>query len=975
MSNFNQLSGAIRFALFAGAASALVTASAVAQDEAATLDRIEVTGSRIKRVDAETTQPVQVVTRADIEKTGLNNVFDILSNITSSDGSGLSTVTTQTNGSDGSQQISLRGLGAERTLVLVDGKRWATDIDATVDLSTIPLAIIERIDILKDGASAIYGSDAIAGVINIITRKNYDGAQAGLYFGQTTEGDGARKGADITVGASGERSNAVLSISFSEQENIMAGDRERSAEPYYGCFDYYGGVCPFGSSSSIYGRYTVPGFAGTRTLNPNANIADGLQPGDFIAFTNAARYNFSPVNYLQQPAKRANIFGAARFDITDNVSAYTRASYTKRTSVQQLAEVPATFATNGANGPQWAFGIAANNLFNPFGVAINSGFFRNQAVGPRRPSYDYDIFSLQLGLEGAFQIGDRYFNWDLMASRNDGQYDSVGENYINLFNLAAALGPSGYDAASNSIYCGASYATRIRNCVPYGMLAGPTLGVGMQIPGAPVGRVITAAEVQRAIDYVSYTQVSSSGNTTLNYTGNLSGDLFELPAGMMGFAAGFEYRSDDAFSQPDALVSGGGSSDNFQEPTTGRTEVTEYFAEIVAPLLKDVAGAKELEFSAAVRRSDYSATGFVGPNLVEADPGSPTNAKYGLRWKPIDQLLLRGSWGETFRAPSAFDLYGGGSEGFPSVLDPCRSAGSVGGGTSPFVNNLVVRANCIAGGVGVGGASQPNSQIRSLGGGNPQLKPEFGTNFTVGAVWSPEFVENLDITVDYWRVRLTDAQATLGAGTILNACYTGAALNPFFCNFVERTAGGDLATVRTSRFNLDSREVAGIDLGISYSYDMGDWGNVRAKYDHTHTQYDRYNGEDVVGSYNGEPHWANRGVLSVDWTKGDWGVNWTTRYMSDVYEYNCGFLLAKCGGNAPDGAGGVSPASSHAGAYTAHDIRASWKAPWDASISVGARNVFGKEPPILYNSFAHSFDASYDLPGGAYWYAQYRQDF
>jgi iron complex outermembrane recepter protein len=993
MSKINQLSNAIKFALFIGATASLASVSAFAQDkeeETKELKRVEVIGSRIKRVDAETAQPVSVITRADIEKTGATSVYDVLNNITSSDGSGLSTVTTQTNGSDGSQQISLRNLGAERTLVLVDGKRWVTDIDGVVDLSTVPLAIIERIDVLKDGASAIYGSDAIGGVVNIVTRKNYDGAQIGVSYGQRTKGDGATNSADITIGASGERSNGVLSVSYSSQEPIFAGDREISNEPFAGCFDYYGGVCPFGSSSSQFGRFYTTGTGTTGpslTLNPNANIADGIQAGDLIPFTNAARYNFSPINYLQQPAKRANIFAAGRFDITDSVSAYVRASYTKRTSVQQLAEVPATFAVNGASGPQWAFGIAPNSIFNPLAAPINGGFFRNSAVGPRRPSYDYDIFSLQMGIEGDFQIGERAFSWDLAAQRNDGQYDSKGENYINLFNLRNALGQSGYDAASNTLYCGASFATRIRNCIPYQIFGGPTLGLGSQIPGAPAGRVITAAEVQQMIDYVSYTQVSTAGNTTLDYTGNISGDLFELPGGMMSFAVGFERRTDNAFSQPDALVAGGGSSDNFSEPTSGKTEVTEYFAELVVPLLKDVFLAKELELRAAARKSDYEAGGFVGANFVAADPGSPTNAMFGLKWKPIDDLLIRANWGENFRAPSAFDLYQGGQEGFPQASDPCRSAASVGGATSPFVTNPTVAARCIALGVPAGGALQNNSQIRTLGGGNPNLKPEFGTNLTVGFVYSPEWVEGLDLSIDYYRIELKDVQSTLTAGTILNRCVGSAGVfDPSLCSFIQRSADGSLATVRTSRFNSAENNQAGIDLGVGYRWDAGDWGNFRFKWDITKVLKDESRADvtsvlaDAVGSYGGAPSFEYRSVFTADWTKGDWTASWTTRYLSDLYEYNCGFLLAKCGGDAPNLVGGVpdgtiSAASSHTGSYAVHDISLAWKAPWDARISVGARNVFGKEPPILYNSFAHSFDASYDLPGGGTWFAQYRQDF
>jgi iron complex outermembrane recepter protein len=990
MSKINQLSNAIKFALFVGASASMATASVFAQEEAKKdepkeIGRVEVLGSRIKRVDAETTQPVSIITRADIEKTGATNVFDILNNITSSDGSGLSTVTTQTNGSDGSQTISLRNLGAERTLVLVDGKRWITDIDGVVDLSTIPVAIIERIDVLKDGASAIYGSDAIGGVVNIVTRKSYEGAQIGLSYGQTSKGDGAANSADLTIGAAGERSSGVFSINYSSQEAIFAGDRDISNEPFEGCFDYYGGVCPFGSSSSAFGRFytTGTGTSGPSvTLNPNANILDGIQAGDLIPFTNAARYNFSPVNYLQQPAKRANIFAAGRFDITDNVSAYARVSYTKRTSTQQLAEVPATFAVNGASGPQWAFGVAANNIFNPLGIPVNAGFFRNVAVGPRRPSYDYDIFALQMGLEGDFQLGERSFSWDVSAQRNDGQYDSKGENYINLFNLRNSFGQSGFDAASNSLYCGATYATRIRNCIPYQLFGGPTLGLGSQIPGAPAGRVITAAEVQQMIDYVSYTQVSTAGNTTLNYTGNISGDLFELPGGMMSFALGFERRTDQAFSQPDALVSGGGSSDNFSEPTKGNTEVTEFYAELVAPLLKDVFLAKELELRAAVRNSDYKASGFVGANFTQATPGNPTNTMFGIKWKPIDDLLVRASWGENFRAPSAFDLYQGGQEGFPATSDPCRSAGSVGGATSPFVTTPAVTARCIALGVPVTGALQNNSQIRTLGGGNSGLKPEFGTNLTVGFVYSPEWVEGLDLSIDYYKIKLKDVQSTLNAATILNRCVGfGAVDDPALCSFVTRAADGTLATVRTTRFNSAENNTSGIDFGIGYRWEAGVVGNFNFKLDVTKVISDESRSDltsplsNFVGAYTGAPSFEYRGVFTADWSKGDWSARWTSRYLSDLYEFNCGFLEAKCGGDAPDGLGGVDPASSHTGAVVYHDISLAWKAPWDARVSIGARNVFGKEPPILYNSFAHSFDASYDLPGGATWFAQYRQDF
>ncbi|MEO8000415.1 MAG: TonB-dependent receptor [Arenimonas sp.] len=981
MSNFNQLSSAIKFALFIGTTASLMSASTFAQekrDEAKEIDTVRVVGTKIKRiVEEEGAQPVQVLTRADIERTGLNNVFEILNSITSSDGSGLSTVTTQTNGSDGSQQVSLRGLGAQRTLVLVDGRRWVTDIDGTVDFSTIPVAIIQRIEVLKDGASAIYGSDAIAGVINIVTRRDYEGAQAGVYFGQTAKGDGARKGADITIGARSERSNGVMSISHTSQESLYSADRLITQYPVFGnnFYGYAGGDCAAllagapdlgygpegtigqfcGSGSGVYGSFSGPGVD-SQALNHNANLADGIQASDYHTFNNTDRYNFAPINYLQQPAKRTNVFAAGNFDITNNVSAFARASYTKRTSDQQLAPVPLTVRDSGAAGPAWDFAIAANNVFNPFGVALTSANYRMEIAGPRHNFFDFDIFSLQTGLQGNFELGGRTFDWELTAQRNDGQYDSRGENYTNLFNLRQALGPSYADATG--LHCGVVGAA-IAGCTPFGITLGPTAGVGAVVPRSGGGTyTVTQADVDRALNYVTYTLVDQTGITSTNYGGNISGELFELPGGMFAFALGFETRRDNIFYQPDALVAGAGSSNNFSEATKGSTSVDEFYLEIVAPVLKDVTGFQELEFSAAVRKSDYKASGLVGTTFTESDPGSPTNKKFGMKWKPIDDLLVRFSWGETFRAPSANDLFGGGAEGFPAGNDPCNTNLAIGyASLSP-----AGRALCNAGGVPVGGVPQLNAQVRSLTGGNASLTPEFGTNRTAGIVYSPSWLQGFNIAVDYWSVDLTDALAQRGVVAIMNACYRTLDLN--FCPFIERAPNGELSVIRATSFNLNSLNTAGYDIGLSYNFSTG-WGDFRTKWDTTYITKNEENGTDLIGAYNGAPNWEYRSQFEFGWSKGDWSANWTTRFTSDIAE-NCFFV---CNERNGDG-------KNHTGAYAVHDIQFGWKAPWDAKIAIGARNVFGKEPPILTNNtFAQSFDAAYDTPGGAYWYAQYRQDF
>lgn len=979
MKTTNVVRASVRLALCVGAASLVASVGALAQGTAQggaeELETVVVTGSRIARVDTESTQPVLVVDRADIEATGLNNLFDVLNNLAVSDGSGLSTVTTQTNGSDGSQQISLRGFGANRTLILVDGRRWATDIDATTDLSTLPLAIIERVEVLKDGASAIYGSDAIGGVINIITRRDYSGASVNLYIGETEKGDGRREAADITVGAASDRSNGVISVSYSSQEPIFAGDRTISNTPYYGCQEaatnpnytvantvaaVLGSYC--GSSSTNYGRFSLAGtplaaqFPSRATLIPGRS---GASVSDFRNYNNANLYNFAPVNYLQQPAKRGNAFLYGRYDVTDNVTASVRASYTKRTSTQQLAEVPLTMAVSGASGPQWTIPISSQSIFNPFGQTINTSNFRMVAAGPRSPSYDYDIFSTQASLEGKFNVADREWRWDAFAQYNDGQYDSRGTGYINLFNLRSALGPSFRDAGG-TLRCGTP-GNVVRNCVPLNVFGGPDLGLA-------AGR-ITKAEYDAMVNWVSYTQVGTSGNSSFNYGASITGELFELPGGMAAFAVGFENRKDDIFSQPDTLVASGGSSDNFSEPTVGIVEVKEYFGEVVLPVAKDMTGLQLLEFSLAARKSDYSASGRYGLSFVSPDIGSPTTAKYGLRWKPIDDLLVRASYGETFRAPSVNDLFGGGRESFPQATDPCRSSNWA-------LLSADAKTRCVSAGVPVGGVvNEVRTQLRALLGGNPlTLKPENGENWSAGLVYSPSFFEGFDIAVDYWKIELTSAISSFSANGILSGCYT-VGNQPDFCSFVERIVPtGEVATVRTAGFNVNTVEADGFDVGASYRLSTETFGQFQFKLDWTHTLSSGSNGVDYVGEYTGSPNWEDRANLQTQWQYGDLSAVWTVRYTSNLSE-PC-WIRCWVDAGMPESYD-ILDENRNTGDTFYHDLQVSYKLPLKgARVSVGGRNILGKEPPILqYNSFAHSFDAGYDIPGGAYWYLTFKQDF
>lgn len=972
----SKLRDAISFAIVGSTAFA---GAAFAQDTTEELDVISVTGSRIPRAaDVEGPSPVLTIDRAAIEGTGLTSVGDVLFNITASDGGALRNITTSTNGSDGTQNISLRGLGATRTLLLVNGRRWVTQGDNTVDLNTIPISVVERIEVLKDGASAIYGSDAIAGVINIITRKNFDGAEASVYFGQYTKGDGTQTAYDFTIGSNSDRWNAVMSVSYTKNEPIYAGDREISSVPVFGGGNIASGGL-FGSGFSARGNFVrcatalVPNAAGFRTCTPVAGGPYTLNPGEdgrqatdfrrFVSYSldgsgNSDRYNFAPVNYILQPIERFSIYGQGSLRLTDSINANVQAVYVKRDSNQQLAEVPLSMNTTGTNGPQWAFAPTADNVFNPFGQDLRSAGFRAIAVGPRKPYYDNDNTAITMWLDGAFELGGREMYWDAGYSYLNSRFSVRGENYINLFNLRRAVGRSQRNPVTGALECLDSAGAVIAGCVPFNVFGGPDLGLG--------AGVITQAEYNAMVNYISYTQNASSETSTKDYFANLSGSIVDLPAGPLGFAVGIEHRRTTFNNSPDALVAGGGSSDNFTEPTNGKVAVDEYYAELNVPIVADVPVFKLLELNLAARRSDYDSTGQFAGATVSPDIGGDTSKKISLKWQVFDDLMLRGTYSESFRAPSVSDLYQGGGESFPQAIDPCNTA-NYGSATTD-------QAACNADGVPVGGVVQANSQIRSLVGGNPGLKPEFGETRSFGVVYSPSWAEGLNIQLDWYKIEMEQVIAFRSAQGILNDCYR-TTFDPnvrALCDqLVVRDTTGNILDLRTTGFNIASGEVEGYDLQVAYQMPETAFGNFYFQWDNTYQKENTLFG--TVGQYNGAPTWRLRSNLTTQWKKGDWDATWAMRYYSSLEDPCFGSNYFEYGITPQE----ICPDNgiNEMGTRLYHDVQVGWKTPWNGKISVGGRNVFGKDPPITRNSFAHSFDGAYDLPGGGFFYLQYNQKF
>ncbi|WP_411851834.1 TonB-dependent receptor [Stenotrophomonas sp. LGBM10] len=914
----NPLRDAVVVALIASAA--VSTAQAQEAANPTNLDRISVTGSRIKSTDVETSQPVLSLSRADIDKQGVTSVADILQRISAS---GAALNRTYNNGGDGSSGISLRNLGSERTLVLVNGRRWTTGITGSVDLNTIPTAMVERIDILKDGASTIYGSDAIAGVVNIILKNNFDGAEANVYKGQYSQGDGERDAYDFTLGTTTDRASLMLGASYVKEGKVMAGDRAISA-----------GGPPFFSGQSTTG---VPGSYirnGERYV-----IINGVET---LFDSDIHGYNTSPDNYLLTPQERTSLFATGSYNLTDNITFKTEALYNERKSEQLLAAMPVT-------GQR----LSANSMYNPYGVDLTSVARRFNETGGRSFNQNVKNWHFYGGFEGFFEFADRTFDWDAGY-----RYDKTDENVLtyglfNRANLAAAYGPS--EMRDGKPVCvTAPGGAVIADCVPVNPLGGE------------------GSISQDAINYTAFTAHDSSTLISKGYYANISGTIVPLPAGDLAFAAGYEYRKESGQFDPDAFIASGLSTGNGAKPTKGGYDLDEVYLELSIPVLADLPGAKLLDFSAATRYSKFS------------NFGNTTNNKFGFRWKPIDDLMLRGNYSEGFRAPSINDLYAGDADSFETFVDPCSlHSGRRSGAIADRCAAEGVPGNFVQPGGGSGGRQGPEAFTWTS---NDNLKPETSTSKTLGLVWSPSFVSGLNVTLDWWQIEVENAITRPDIQDIVNYCYTGSAQQQaVYCPLITRdptygTAVQNYAitNVRMPLLNLASYNVEGWDLGIAYRLPETSFGQFSINLDATYlSKWETKATADAAvdgrqGNYlNQDPYWRIRGNLYVDWSFKDFGVNYGLRYKSGLKE-ECPFdpdedpvAFSYCS----DGAAG-----NYIGATTYHDIQFRYNTPWNGTINVGVNNLWDKQPPTSYVVAYNMFDPQYDLPG-RYMYMQYKQKF
>jgi outer membrane receptor protein involved in Fe transport len=934
------------------------------------LDSITVTGSNIRGVDLEGAHPVTIIDRKELLATGITDVGDLLQRLPSFSGSPLGTRTN--NGGNGSVRVDLRGIGTGRTLVLIDGRRT---VDGG-DFQSIPSAMIERVEILKEGASAIYGADAIAGVVNIITRTDMTGAEIEFSISDSFDTDNNDiKNGSLVFGDSSETGGFVFGLQYEDQSATLQSDTPYGflQDTFFildpdaykaGGFDPLASYMVGGGSSRIpCGVFDLASGGPALTVNgPSPGSGDCgtpgaiLSPADFREFAGgffAAEndlYNYAPVNFLQTPFEKTNIFFNGHKDV-NGVEIFTNFRYNHRTSKQRLAPIP--FDTNGDPGANVtdaagnpSQGISADNVFNPFGEDIVR-VRRRMTETNREFTQDIQQYQFIIGARG--QVADSGWNWE--ASYNLGFRERVDHDFGQFIGsrLALALGASFFDSDGVAT-CGTPDAP-IAGCVPLNLFGGP----GTVTP--------------EMINYISATLTDTTETQLDVFNANVSGILFNLPAGPVGSAFGVEYRDQGLSFTPDSSKFVGAATGGQVGPTSGTYDVTSLYAEFNLPLL-DSDSMGEIDFNLGVRYDDYSTV------------GSNTTVQGNLVYRPIDTLLIRATYAEVFREPSVSLLFGGRFDNFPTAEDSCNTDNF-----SALPENE--QAVCIAQGVPEGGAIQSDNQLRQLRGGNPDLNPEQGETKTVGIAWSPEFLDGFTTTLDWWQVKLDDGFTVVSVDDTIQNCLSSLDVNSIECSLVEpRRPDGSISRVSGLTVNSAKIKVEGVDFSTNYVFGT-DFGQFNLGFSYTRLinnqqQNTKREGdgplpllsgarnEEFAGRYDGGAFNEDRAKITAIWTYGDWTINYGLDFYSDL-DVDLTFFDAR---DLIENGGGSEVVTQHIGSQSYSDLAISYAVPWqETTITVGINNLFDRAPPFIETGFTGSTEPATYRVFGRTWFVRWNTRF
>ena len=866
--NRNSLASAIRYALGASVVAGLAATAApvVAQDQeeedVADLGRQQVTGSRISRADIEGATPVTIITREDIEFSGQENVADLLRNtVFNSFGS-----FRERSGTSFGQiaLVDLRGLGADRTAVLVNGLRQPGSPftgGPSANLNSIPINAIERIEILTDSASAIYGADAIGGAINIILRSDYEGAELSAFMTDPTRDGGDEFAGNVVMGGSGERGNYVFTAEWFERDPIFDADRDYSAAqfaPGDGLGVDTVGVSQFGNTAYFLTGPNAGGYRAVGDCDPSvfAGIFDYPPfPGD-----TACGFPYADISAQTGGIKRFGTFLSAEYEVTDDHSLYFRNTFSRVDSFGRYAPVAGLFF------------IDADNPANTFDEDIFL-LHRFVAHGPRDDDFrSYEIDNV-LGLTG--RLGN--VDYDAYGRYFISESDAIARNYVfqSIIEDLVASGEYDFNNPTN-----------------------PDNAAAVLESKATLSRNLTNKTWQTGITF--------------------SGDAFEMPAGMIGWAAGLEYEDVrytdiyDAGREANNVLGSAGNS------ASGDRDRWAAFGEVLVPLLDT------LELSIAARVDDYSDFG---------DAFSPTVA---LRYQPIDQLLLRASWGQGFRAPALTELFSSRAESNNDVTDFifCREQG-------------IADEDC------------PERQVTNFSGGNPDLEAEESESFNFGILWEP--IENFSIGGDIYQIEVQDAIQQISLTDLLNLEIEGQALPPGTA--INRNVNGGIDFIETGFANVAEITVEGWDLRTNYALNTDNIGsfNFNVQYSRIKTfDFTSLPGGDTTNfaRRNGSP--SQRANWIARWNISDFAFSYSGRWIGEQF----------------NSLGPASDDTRERASFIQHDLLAVWYAPWNGELQLGVRNVANKLPPFdPVNGYADDTDLPLYPVEGRVPFVRYTQRF
>ncbi|MCA1245987.1 TonB-dependent receptor domain-containing protein [Massilia sp. MS-15] len=937
--------------------------------------RVEITGSRIRQVDLETAQPVQVVNQEQIQKSGLVTVGDIVNQLSSVGTPAFSRGSVLTsNREQGGQYINMRNLGAQRLLVLVNGKRWTASVAGFTDMSTVPSALIERIEVLKDGASSIYGSDAIAGVVNIILKKSMDGGTASAYYGENALGDGQNKDFSVSYGATAEKASLLFGLTHTTQGEVWAKDRNRTAFTF-GPGHYnsgfgggpWGRITPVNASGGSNTTASAGGF--NRIINHTGSFdgvgtgADSRNPNSYHPYTGADAdvFNATQQMHLLSPNKLTSIFTKGEIELPFDMRLTSTAMYAVRDSSRQIAGYPLSSTTQS----KYPVYIDKDNYFNPYGnqvagagKGIDLFFARRTIEVPRQTDNTNRTLHIDAALEGGFELRSLPWNWSLAYNYNKVEGSNTGYGDLNLLNLKKALGPS-FMNASGVVQCGTPTSPiPLAECVPFDIVGGPS------------------ASTPAALNYVMAVGQATYGSTISNANADLSGEVFTLPAGAVGVAGGLEYRTVRGYDRPGQFEQSGYSTGLAGNSTFGRFTVREAYLEANIPLLKGVPMAELLNLNLASRYSDYS------------NFGSTTNSKASFMWKPIKDLLARGTWAEGFRAPTLNDTFGGGSQSYDSYLDPCDSQfGNA--ATTP-----ATKARCTAAGVPVnfrqvnqagtpvtaGGAQTPTPF--QTGAGNANLQPETAVTKTAGFVYSPSYVPGLSVGLDWFNIRVNNRITGITASYVVNQCYVDGVTS--FCDVIKRDPiSGQIVNLSRGNANLGAMETEGYDLSLSYRMPRTAYGLFGFRSESTYVDSWRLKSSNTANftEYAGEfDIFKWKANIAFDWSMGNWSVTLGNRFYSSQ-KNRCWTVKPAVECSNPEGLATWGTGYNKFKEMWYSDLSVGYALPWNAKLLAGINNIGNKGPIVNYNANSgyggpnSSSSVNPELPIDRFFYVRYNQNF